>query len=92
MRVVLLTEHFTCILNGVCIWYLIYLAILTDHVTLLFTSTDTVLGLSRSLGVVMAIIILILEVICLIVVLLCLNLSRAISLGHIIPHHIRSRA
>jgi hypothetical protein len=60
MSVVLLIEHFICILNGVCIWYLIYLAILLrDHVILLlFTSADTVLGLTRRLSVIMAIIIL----------------------------------
>ena len=49
---------------------------------LLFTSADTILSLPRVLGVIVATIILVLEVICLI----------GISFRHIIPHHVRSRA
>tara|TARA_B110000285_G_scaffold229546_1_gene294447 strand:+ start:633 stop:923 length:291 start_codon:yes stop_codon:yes gene_type:complete len=49
---------------------------------LLFTSADTILSLPRVLGVIVATIILVLEVICLI----------GISFRHIIPHHVASGA
>lgn len=66
------------------------MAILTDHVSLLFTSADTILGLPRVLGVVVPRIILILEVICLVAGLLGLHLSRPVSFGHVVPHHVSS--
>lgn len=66
------------------------MAILTHHVSLLFTSPDTILGLPRVLGVVVPRIILILEVISLVVRLLALHLSRPVSFGHVVPHHVSS--
>lgn len=59
---------------------------------LLFTSTYTILGLPRVLGVKLAGIILILKVIWLIVGLLALHLARGIAFRHIISHHVSSGA
>lgn len=91
MSVVILTKYLTSILNWVCIRYWIYMAILTDHICLLFASPYTILGLSSILGIVVVRIILILEVISLIVLLRTLILSITVPFRHIISHHVSPR-
>jgi hypothetical protein len=89
MLITLFIIHLACIVNLIAIRNTVDLTILAGQMGLLFSS-NAILGLSSIRCIIMVLSTLVLEVTCLTVLLLVLNLPCHVSFGHVVTHHISS--